>query len=386
MKIILYDPLFSEFGHFHRYSEFICKLLSDIDYVNEVIVIAESDKLLNLSDINSQKIVVKKVESSVPNLQTRILQSSNIKKIWLYIKAYKNYTKIIRHINGYKADYVFLLNQGQLPFWLAIRKIKLESLITAISIKWLYIDNIKDRVNNFFFTRALKFARRIFFTEDIYYRKANSCGISTGFVFPDRSLDDERNEVISAEGSVVNLVTLGTIAKGKSPDDFLQEFINLDKDLLSNFKYTIAGKDIDGTMHHVLANIDEVREVSIIDDYLSEEVFSNLIDRADFVVIPYSESYTRYATSGIMWDCFQKNKPILCPDIELFSHYISKYRIGYTYKKGKLDDTLLQIIRERKQFSETLHQNYHKLIRNYSQSSLANKIRDLLIEMHNENR
>lgn len=373
MKIIIYDPLFSEFGHFYRYSRFICSMLSSLSFVDKIIVFSESNKLKDLEEIDPNKIVVRKIDSLVSNLQTNSIQSSTFKKVKLYFQAYKNYTKILDKVDEINADYVFFLSQGQMPFWLALKRVKTKTIISSISIKWLYKDSISDWVNNFFFARALKSARKVLFTEEIYNNKAKECGILSGFVFPDRFLSQRETTVKKKRDGVIKLVTLGTIAKGKSPESFIREFLSIKSYVRGKFFYTIAGKDIDDSMKSFDSEMINFPEIKFLNTYLSGEEFNLLLYDADFVVIPYSEEYTRYATSGIMWDCFQRNIPIICPDIDLFRNYIEKYRIGYIYKSGELEETLKLIVNEIERFDGELAGNFYNLISDFDEATLIKR-------------
>lgn len=382
MKIAIYDPLFSEYGHFYRYSKFICTLLNNIESIDEIIVYAEVEKLFTVKEINPQKITVNRIDSSIRNLQTNSIQSSFFDKVCLYFKAYKNYSRIIKQINLANPDYVIFLSQGQLPFWIALRKLKCKSIISSISIKWLYVRGLADQINNHFFKKTLKSATRVMFTEDIYNLKAIQCGIQTGFIFPDRFLPFQKNKTSkeNRQNNLVQLVTLGTVAKGKSPENFVKEFIGAEPNVKAQYNYIIAGKDLDNSMENISEQVSTTPEISFINDYLDSDDFNRLIENADFVVIPYSEDYTKYATSGIMWDCFEKRIPILCPDIELFNFYIDKYNIGYTYNYDKLNNTLSKILEERTQFRNEIDQNYNNLVNDYNKTILTKKFKKLLHE------
>ena len=70
-----------------------------------------------------------------------------------------------------------------------------------------------------------------------------------------------------------------------------------------------------------------------------------------------------------MWDCFDNQIPILCPNIQPFKYYIEKYNIGYCYDNGNLLDIMLEISSINKKVINRYKEKYLSLIEDYSFSS-----------------
>ena len=361
MNILLYDPLFSDIGHFLRYNKYLTELLSDMDEVTTITVIAENKKLLSLAAV-SAKVNVLYIDTEINSLQIKSMQAKGWQKIKLFFKAYGNYSKIINKINLSDADLVFFASQGQLPFWLNIRKLRLKYIVSAISIKWIY----KEKgLRNFLYTQYSYFLKRAelnLFTEIYYKDICEKEGVSKGLVMPDRYLSPvasfQQNAIF---GEKIKFLTVGTISKTKNPLSFVKEWVQFTPELMEYIEYEIAGKAMDASGIELAKLVENCKNIQFTDAYISDVAYEKLMADADFMVIPYSSDYTKYVTSGVMWDCFERGKPIFCPDIEPFKYYINQFKIGYLYKEGELEKSIVALIEEKNSFLADLKLRYQQL-------------------------
>lgn len=360
MRIVVYDPLYSEMGHFYRYNHFLVELLSSINLVSSIIVVAENPKLIELEQI-SAKVKVVFIDTKLDSIQTKSIKSKGVEKVTFGIQAVKNYLKIIKYINQSKYDFVLFSSQGQVPFWLVVRFLQIPYLVSAISIKWLFDSTFPNRFLRNLYVLFLKSSKLNLFTEEVYKRKALEFNILSSTVMPDRYLVNNINCNTHNKDQKIKLVTVGTISKNKSPLNFLQEWNTIDQKIVFNFQYNIYGKVVDDSLNELEEIIKVTPDVNHENGYVSSGQYNEILKEADFAVIPYSSEYTKYATSGVMWDCFVRKIPILCPNDELFNYYINTFHIGYTYKIGEIDNALSKILRERHSFFDSLNKNYDNL-------------------------
>lgn len=378
MKVVIYDPLYSNVGHFYRYNKFLIELLSEIDNITEIVIIAENESLKNLEEI-SKKVNVKYLITDMHSMQLKHIQTKGFNKIFLIQKSYSNYKKVINVINKLNFDFVIFASQGQFPFWLSVQSLKVPYIVSAISIKWLYNVTFPKNILHFFYKKYLKKSKFNLFTEDMYKKIADSFQLSKSIVMPDRFLDDKPSAVIyNANIKIIKLITVGTISRNKSPIDFLIQWNKLNNTTLNKFKYSIFGKVMDDSIQEIRNVIMQEKNVEFVNDYISAENYQTIMQEADFMVIPYSSNYTKYVTSGVMWDCFEMKKPIICPDIEPFKYYINRYKIGYLYKEGQLQDTLTDISNESNTFLHQINHNFSKLFEENSYKNLKNKLENVL--------
>lgn len=374
MKILIYDPLYSRVGHFYRYNLFLAELMNSIDSITEITVLTEDEELKSLEG-KLEKVRVVYRPSTTGSMQEKSIKAKGLSKISLLLESYRNYKKTIRFINQSDCDLVFFASNGQLSFWLSARALRKKYMVSAISIKWFYRNGLKDHPLYNIYRRFLAKASKVFFTEEMYAKHAEKIGITRTAVFPDRFLTKDGNLARSASSDQISLVTVGTISTLKNPVSFIRSWDNVQPELVKKFSYGIYGKIMDG-IGNELNSVAAVSQVSIklVNDYVSSAFYNELMAGSDFVVIPYPEEYTRYATSGVMWDCFQMQKPIICPDIEPFRYYINKYGVGYLYSDKNLESTLQKIIAERQEFQSTLDQRFLRLIGENSFAQLKQRL------------
>ena len=192
------------------------------------------------------------------------------------------------------------------------------------------------------------------------------------------STSNSKNSLIKSENSheKIKLLTLGTISSNKNPIKFLKQFKELEKNIQSRFEYKIYGKIVEENLDELWDLVNEIEPVVLKDEYINQELYVELMSEADLVVIPYSGEYLKYATSGVMWDCFEKSKPILCPEHELFMLYINRYQIGYTYNQKNFNTVLKEITNNT---PKKMINNFEKLQNDFAFDKQVSILEDNLI-------
>ena len=172
--------------------------------------------------------------------------------------------------------------------------------------------------------------------------------------------------------SILKLVTVGTVSKEKNPIDFVR-LLQQNGFERMNLEYHIIGKALDDTGDILQSIIRHVPNITYTDRYVTPTEYGETLISADIVVIPYGEAYTKYLTSGVMWDCFELAKPILCPNIELFHYYISHYKIGFLYDQTSLHALLQTFIKESNLLFKTIDDSYAVLHRENNLTNISER-------------
>ncbi len=376
MKIVIYDPLFSEVGHFMRYNVFMSQIIAYSGNVSEVVVIGPTG-LKNHLDDKSEKIHFVELTEDVKNFQTKTIELGFVKKILVYARAISSYKTIIDGIIKIEPSIVFFSSQGNLPFWIALLFSRsFRFIISAISIRWLHKEKLTDNINWYLYKKVLNKAFKISVTEEIYKKYLATKDIHNTFVFPDRVLGESSFQIPRNEGQSISLVTLGTISRIKSPLNFIKSFMEFSR--INSFKYTVIGKVMDDSSSELSLITKNSENIAFEDRYVRNDEFELLMTEANFVVIPYGEEYTKYATSGVMWDCFERRIPIICPDHSIFRFYLSRFRVGYLYNSNNLHEILNGILDNDSSFYLNLENEFESLHQAFSRDSLVNMFHNQL--------
>jgi glycosyltransferase involved in cell wall biosynthesis len=174
------------------------------------------------------------------------------------------------------------------------------------------------------------------------------------------------------------LATVGTINREKNPINFLTALIGTRLvDKKEFVEYRIIGKCFGEIGSHILDIVRGKGGIYFYDSYISHEAFSSLMAEVDIIVIPYDADYTKYMTSGVMWDCFSYGVPMLCPDVPLFRYYIEKYGVGYIYdQQTDLRELILMIKNDRPKMVAMCSEGFRKMSRDFSFESNASRLHD----------
>jgi glycosyltransferase involved in cell wall biosynthesis len=378
MKIIIFDPLYSSVGHFLRYQTFLVGLLVKIEAVTEIELYCASTELHPLTSL-SDKVKIRDLAIDTEALQINIMKAGHLKKLKLAWRSYALYHNVVKIINQTDATLVLFPSQGLVSFWLAARNLKIPYAVSLISIKWIYEKYSGKWLLYKIFSLFIKNASLNIFIEPYYKEIISAYVQSRGIVMPDRYMVEKQGQASKHPTGIIQLTTLGTISRIKSPLSFLKEFVHLPATIAKNFNYQIQGKILDnsltGEMNELLSHSDNVE---FTDDYISKASYENALRAADFAVIPYSAAYTKYSTSGVMWDCLERRVPIICPDIEPFRYYITNYKIGYLYEEGNLHSVLNKMFEEQEYFFSSLNDRFALMEKNHSQGKYVEVLQQAL--------
>jgi glycosyltransferase involved in cell wall biosynthesis len=228
------------------------------------------------------------------------------------------------------------------------------------------------------YTRFLRKADLVLVTEECYVKFLNDHKINRVAVLHDRYLQKQHFRSRNT-GTTLRLVTLGTISSSKNPINFIQVLTSRDTDFL--YRYDIYGKSLDacGLVLHDAVKINS--HIHYYDQYISDSEYISLLEKADFVVIPYDADYTKYMTSGVMWDCFERCKPIICPDVKLFRFYIEKYKIGFTYTDESLVGLIKELAENKAKITLELQCNFEILCGEISHENVSVKFKQCVSDL-----
>ncbi|MFC4100412.1 hypothetical protein [Paenibacillus xanthanilyticus] len=114
--------------------------------------------------------------------------------------------------------------------------------------------------------------------------------------------------------------------------------------------------------------------LQIVNLYLKDSEFNFLVDRANYVFLPYIETEYFYRVSGVFYDCITFNKPIICSQMEFFkSMFDSSGKIGYMYRSIKDLDLFLREGINSTPYSSFLH-NMNALKKEYSDENIKSDL------------
>ncbi len=348
MKIILYDPLYSEKGHYQRYSKYISELLCASNKIDKVYYFTDKSEL-NWNLVSDKIQIIHNKSSRLEDIQTKFIQVKNarVKKLKLIATSFIHYCAVLKQLRNLKADKTIFLSQGQMSFWVPVLLFYQNYGVSVIILKWLYENKGARYFLKKIFEQFLKKSDLTFFTEKMYQENTKHLKLSKSFVLADRFLSTPNLGKAVAKTTPPNkkikLLTLGTISSNKNPINFLKQFKELEKNVQDRFEYMICGRIVEENLEELWDLSNEMESVILKDKYIEQELYARLMSEADIIVIPYSGDYLKYATSGVMWDCFEKSKLILCPEHELFSYYVNRYEIGFTYNQNNFKMVLEEI-------------------------------------------
>lgn len=132
----------------------------------------------------------------------------------------------------------------------------------------------------------------------------------------------------------------GIIRKGKDVVGVAKKFVGIKRTLL------IAGSIQDKNMKESLERLAKENEnIIVLDRYLLEEDYNNMISATRCMILPYVDEYYNESSSGVVYDALFAKKPVITRKYEIFD-FIRQYQMGILY------DTLNDI-----NFSEVMKDN-----------------------------
>ena len=136
---------------------------------------------------------------------------------------------------------------------------------------------------------------------------------------------DGAKELELNNGYLYDFGIFGIIRKGKDVVGVAKKFIGIKRTLL------IAGSIQDDKMKESLERFAKENEnIIVIDRYLSEEDYNNLISATRCMILPYVDEYYNESSSGVVYDALFAKKPVITRKYEIFD-FIRQYQIGVLY-------------------------------------------------------
>ena len=381
MKIVIFDPSYSDVGHHQRYNRMILTLLSDMVDVEKIIYVSNKEEGIDFERISNKITNIEKF-SEIKNKTKIDYEVIGLFHRWLhfllmYFAKFKHYINVNRYINKLDCDFVFFTYNGHAPFWASSFILKKKFIISTISIKWIYDSKSYRFFLYLFYKWFICKAKLIIVTEEIYKNTLLNNGIRNVNLLYDRYLvnNDTNRNTQTRKAMTINLLTIGTMAYTKNPLNFVRL---LQKCKNSKYKYEIYGKSFDGVAEDLYRQIENDKCITYHSGYIEENIYHAAFEVSDFIVIPYENSYTKHSTSGVMHDCFEKNKPILCPDIEPFRSYIKKYRIGLLYTNETLEEIMVCLTISGFEIAQYLVANYVNLQKVHSYENAKSSLNKII--------
>lgn len=134
----------------------------------------------------------------------------------------------------------------------------------------------------------------------------------------------------------------GIIRKGKDVVGVAKNFVGIKRRLL------IAGSIQDKNMKESLEGLAEENEnIIVLDRYLSEEDYSNMISATRCMILPYIDEYYNESSSGVVYDALFAKKPVITRKYEIFD-FIRQYQMGILY--DDLDDVDFSVVMQESEF------------------------------------
>ena len=366
MKVFLYDPMYSNVGHYSRYNKYLLKLLGDLESIEKVFFAVQGSPDFDRAEL-SNKVEFLNLSAFLPQevdtSQDALHRYKGASRIKLYFLQFLYYRKVMKLINRSDYDLAFFSNGGMVPFWLSILiGLKKKFLVSLISIKPIYDKGSRRDILLRFFSAVVRRSSLVFVTEEIYKEKMQvelDCRVA---VLHDRYLTNKKSPKLASTSSGADnnlkLLTLGTMATSKNPINFIKKLCDLPESINSRIEYQIYGKSHDSVGDEVTDLTKNIYNINYHNEYIDDEKYNELMEWADFIVIPYSTDYTNYMTSGVMWDCFEYRIPVLLPSTKLFDYYIDNYNFGYSYTDDNFTDTIKDILSDKATALGEIENNY----------------------------
>lgn len=117
----------------------------------------------------------------------------------------------------------------------------------------------------------------------------------------------------------------GIIRQGKDVVNVAKLFVN------QNLKLIIAGSIQDSGMKKELEEIAVKNpNVTLINRYLPENEYNDLINKTKCVILPYSDSYYNESSSGVIFDILFRKKPVITKNFTVFK-FVRDENLGILY-------------------------------------------------------
>ncbi len=348
-RVGIFDPAFTKEGHFVAFDRYVAELLNDSRYQ---VVFLDLDgymretyegRLFLGNTPEFQALLPETASGKIPLLPSRLANILNRVMRWkrsLRTIASLNLDLVLITSESY--DPLMYLFRPKFRYGLFILNPRLYIYLPKTAATWLhalanrfYARCYKDLVDRASFLLTTNEPPMIAGLEDALKRRDLPW-------LPNLDLKP-LGEQERKSSPMFDFLTIGTISRSKSHTLALNAY----KENGLDYRYLVAGLPRDSVGRSVEALVHELENDESLHvrgefGYITEERYSELMLQTRYALLPYDFARGNIS-SQVMHDCFQRNIPIVAPNIEPFAWYVEKYGIGFLYKEGdavSLADTL----------------------------------------------
>lgn len=128
-------------------------------------------------------------------------------------------------------------------------------------------------------------------------------------------------------------IHIGAMNENKGSKEILLSLIDMDTEDLANKVFFFAGKvenEIKEDFYQLFDKVRKKARIELIDDFCSFELFGQLCQECDAIIIPYKRTSQ---SSGIIGYASQFGKPVIGPESGLLGNLIKEYKLGITLRE-----------------------------------------------------
>lgn len=225
-----------------------------------------------------------------------IINSNNLKEIFLYLKVNKN-------------DSTFLFTNNNLKIYLCLFFMKFDSILILHDHVLRNNANLREKVLHYFVFKNINKFKKVIIHEnhkDLLDKYHNMQYLKMPY---HNTIKEESSE------QRINLLFFGRIEKYKNINILIKAFQN--KDIANKFNLIIAGKgNLDKEIIPLLKNTN----ITLINQFIDDTLRDLLIDWSHYFILPY-DSITQ---TGIVDLAGSYKKPSIVSNIDGFKGYNSK--------------------------------------------------------------
>jgi len=122
-----------------------------------------------------------------------------------------------------------------------------------------------------------------------------------------------------------DIAILGINSRSKDLTDVVESFKH------SKYRVIIAGKFTDDVYYEEIRDlISDAENIILINKYIPEETFGNILHNARYVLLPYLSNAYGAQSSGVFYDALYAEKPVICRETDFFMS-VSEQKLGLVY-------------------------------------------------------
>jgi glycosyltransferase involved in cell wall biosynthesis len=246
------------------------------------------------------------------------------------IKATLNINKFIKLkkiVNDFNPDFIY---HTMIYTWLPIINFIFQNRKIVFT---LHDPILHTGENQLFFrklnTVALKKADKIVILSDIFKKTLTENGVSRDkiVVIPHGNFKFYKDKNFCGNEGVKNtLLFFGRVSKYKGIGVLLDAF-KLIKNSVKDAKLIIAGE---GNIEEYRENIDSLKDIELINRWISDEEIGSIFGRADYVILPYIDA----SQSGVIPVAYAFGMPVIATRTGGIPEQVIENKTGYMVSPG----------------------------------------------------